>query len=97
MTLLQPLLKANGHNIKWDHFDILAKGKIDFHCKIKETLFIKELKPAFNFNVRSEKLMLYVIFQKRVRVFHQVSKREKHLKPRGRRLSGFIVFERLET
>ena len=39
-----------------------------------------------------------VIFQKRVRVFHRVSKREKHLKPRGRRPSGFIiVFERLET
>ena len=39
----------------------------------------------------------YVIFQKRVRGFHQVSKREKHLKPLGRRPSGFIVFERLET
>ena len=35
-----------------------------------------------------------VIFQKRVRGFHQVSKREKHLKLRGRRPSGFIVFER---
>ena len=30
-------------------------------------------------------------------MFHRVSKREKHLKPRGRRPSGFIVFERLET
>ena len=39
----------------------------------------------------------YVIFQKQVRGFHQVSKREKHWKPRGRRPSGFIVFERLET
>ena len=38
-----------------------------------------------------------VTFQKRVRGFHQVSKREKHLKPRGRRPSDFIVFERLET
>ena len=36
-----------------------------------------------------------VIFQKRV--FYQVSKREKHLIPRSRRPSGFIVFERLET
>ena len=27
----------------------------------------------------------------------QVSKREKHLKPRSRRPSGFIVFEHLET
>ena len=33
-------VKATGHNIKWDHFDILAKGKTDYHCKIKETLFI---------------------------------------------------------
>ena len=40
---------------------------------------------------------LQVIFQKRVRVFHLVSKLEKHLKPRGCRPSGFIVFERLET
>ena len=51
--------KATGLNIKWDHFDILAKGKTDYHCKIKETLFIQELEPAFNVNVRSEKLMLY--------------------------------------
>ena len=27
-------VKATGHNIKWDHFDILAKGKTDYHCKI---------------------------------------------------------------
>ena len=25
-------VKATGHNIKWDHFDILAKGKTDYHC-----------------------------------------------------------------
>ena len=57
MTILQPLLtistEATGHNIKWDHF-VLAKGKI------KETLFIQELEPAFNVNVGSEKLMLYL-------------------------------------
>ena len=51
--------KATGHNIKWDHFDILAKGKTDYHCKIKETLFIQELEPAFNVKVGSEKRMLY--------------------------------------
>ena len=39
--------------------DILAKGKTDYHYKIKETLFIQELKPAFNVNIESEKLMLY--------------------------------------
>ena len=49
-------VKATGHNIKWDHFDILAKGKTDYHCKIKETLFIQELEPAFNVNIGSEKL-----------------------------------------
>ena len=43
----------------WDHFDILASGKTDYHCKIKETLLIQELKPAFNVNVSSEKLILY--------------------------------------
>ena len=52
-------VKATGHNIKWDHFDILAKGKTDYRCQIKETFFIQELEPAFNVNVGSEKLMLY--------------------------------------
>ena len=52
-------VKTTGHNIKWDHFEILASGKTDYRCKIKETLFIQELKPAFNVNVSSEKLMLY--------------------------------------
>ena len=50
-------VKASGHNIKWDHFDILAKGETD-HCKIQETLLIQELEPAFNVNVGSGKLML---------------------------------------
>ena len=34
-------VKTTGHDIKWDHFDILASGKTDwknFHCKIKETV-----------------------------------------------------------
>ena len=39
-------MKTTGHNIKWDHFDILASGKTDLHCKIKENLFIQELKPS---------------------------------------------------
>ena len=45
MTILQPLLttsKPLDITSKWDHFDILAKGKTDYHCKIKETLFIQE-------------------------------------------------------
>ena len=28
--------------LKWDHFDILGKGRSDTHCKIKETLLIRE-------------------------------------------------------
>ena len=46
---------APRHNIKWDHFEFLASDKTDYHCKIKETLFIKDLKPAFNINISSEK------------------------------------------
>ena len=47
---------STGHNLKWDHFDILAKGRSDTHCKIKETLLIRELKPTLNDTVSSEKL-----------------------------------------
>ena len=43
-------VKATGHNIKWDHFDILVSAKTDQHCKIKETLVIQELKPPLNVN-----------------------------------------------
>ena len=42
------------HNIKWDHFEILASGKTEYHCKIKESLFTQDLKPAFNVNISSE-------------------------------------------
>ena len=58
-TAIADHIKTTGHNIKWDNFDILASGKTDYHCKIKETLFIYELKPALNVNVGSEKLLLY--------------------------------------
>ena len=58
-----PLLLRNrfsiGHNIKWDHFEILASGQCDLQCKIKETLLIRDLKPALNENVGSENLLLY--------------------------------------
>ena len=47
------------HRIQWDHFDILATGESDIHCKIKKTLLIRNLKPALNENVGSEKLLLY--------------------------------------
>ena len=38
---------------------MVASGERDFHCKVKETLFIQDIKPAFNVNISSEKLMLY--------------------------------------
>ena len=47
------------HKIKWDHFEILATGRSDMHCEIKESLLIRDLKPALNENVGSEKLHLY--------------------------------------
>ena len=64
LSILRPSLKTiiyqlSGHNIKWDHFDILASGKTDLHCKIKETLFIQELQPSLNANVGSERLLLF--------------------------------------
>ena len=48
-----------GHNIKWDHFEILASGRTDQRCKIKETLLIQELKPSLNVNISSDKLSIY--------------------------------------
>ena len=52
-------ITSTGHNIKWDNFDILATGRSDIHCKIKETLFIRDLKHALKENFGSEKLFLY--------------------------------------
>ena len=50
---------STGHNIKWDHFEILATGKSNLQCKIKEMLLISDLKPSLNENIGSEKLFLY--------------------------------------
>ena len=56
---------STGHNMKWDHFEILTRGWSDTHCKIKETLLIRDIQAYLNENV-SEKLrvmfLLYVIF-----------------------------------
>ena len=52
-------ITSTGHNIKWDHFEILATGRSDVHCRIKESLLIKDLKPSLNENMGSEKLLLY--------------------------------------
>ena len=47
------------HKIKWDHFEILATDRSDMHNKIEGSLLIRDLKPALNENVGSEKLYLY--------------------------------------
>ena len=38
---------------------VFQRKKTDSHCKIKETLFIQELKPSLNVNISSEKLLLF--------------------------------------
>ena len=43
-------------------FDILASSKTDYHCKVKETLFIQELQPAMNANVRKAFTLLGKLF-----------------------------------
>ena len=43
-------------NSGYKHFEILASGQCDLQCKIKETLLIRDLKPALNENVGSENL-----------------------------------------
>ena len=50
---------STGHNIQWDHFEIMATGKSDLQCRIKETLLISDSKHSFNDNVGSERLFLY--------------------------------------
>ena len=50
---------STGHNLKWDHFEILAKALSVIHCEIKETLLMEDLKPTLNEYVSSEKLCLY--------------------------------------
>ena len=32
-------ITSAGHNIKWDHFEILATGRSDIHCRIKAKRF----------------------------------------------------------
>ena len=57
-------ISSTSNNIKWDHFEILTTGKSDIHCRIKETLLIRDLKPALNENVGSWRLQI------ESRVFH---------------------------
>ena len=56
--LLITNLISTCHNIKWDHFEILASGQCNLLCKIKETLLIRDLKPAQEI-VGIKSLLLY--------------------------------------
>ena len=58
-TALADHVISTGHNVKCNHFDILATRRSDLQCKIKETLLISELKPSLNENFGSEKLFVY--------------------------------------
>ena len=50
---------STGHNVKWHHFEILARGWSDTHCKIKEILLLVKRTNSLNENVSSEKLYLF--------------------------------------
>ena len=56
-----------------DHFEILATGRSDIYCRIKESLLIKDLKPSLNENVGSEKRfftsVLYIFQQTLIGLF----------------------------
>ena len=49
-----------GHNLKWDHFDILSKCRPDTHCKIKETLVKRESKPTLNDSLLVAKSFIFI-------------------------------------
>ena len=34
-SALVDYVTSTGHSLKWDHFEILAKGRSGIHCKIK--------------------------------------------------------------
>ena len=52
--VILPVTTSNG-----SHFEILASGKSDLQCKIKEILLTSDLKHSLNENVGSEELFLY--------------------------------------
>ena len=51
---------STGHNIKWDHFEILASGQCDLQSKIKETLLIRD---SFFINSHRMQFLLFIVVQ----------------------------------
>ena len=45
--------------LTWGTEISLDTGQSDIHCKIKEALLIRDLKPVLNENIGREKLLLY--------------------------------------
>ena len=52
---------STGHNLKWDHFEILATGRTQLPFTIKETIFIHDLQPSLNEYVSNEKFVSLLI------------------------------------
>ena len=53
-SALADLVSSACHNLKWDHFDFLAKGRPDIHSKIRDTTIIREFNLMLNEYVSSE-------------------------------------------
>ena len=57
------------HKLKWDHFEILAKGQSEAHCKVKETSTNLVTEVNLNDEVCSEKLYFYYFASSNVQIF----------------------------
>ena len=67
MTIPQPLLTTSKalditRVIKWDHFDILAKGKTDYHCKIRDLIYSARTWASFQRQLRKWKADTLLIY-----------------------------------
>ena len=54
-------VKVTGNNIKWDHFDILAKGKTDYHCKKKRLYLFKNLSQLSTSTAKVNALLIFSV------------------------------------
>ena len=89
---------STGHNMKWDHLKVLVRGRSDTHCKIKETLLIRDLEPSLNENVSNENPYLVYIACLSTQEFSLVMKlhvRPEH-KPKKLASANFLGSNRTE-
>ena len=59
LTNIADHVTSTGH-IKWDHFKILSSGLSVLHCKVKETLLIRDLKPSMSVNILAVKTFFFI-------------------------------------